>query len=173
MPNRRHSSRRLASSHPANATNSARKDMAKTSRHGISSTPFAPDATIQGVHHVSVQPSTMCGVYTPPLFTPALVERFRHGSRRSCMHFLSALTRGHDVPPPGNRSTRSAADQGIREVDHSRHYHAAGGRRGKERAARHERSSDWRRGAAGSPDPKKDEQQKSPSGAAGSPDPDW
>ena len=29
----------------------------------------------------------------------------------------------------------------------------AGGRRGKERAARHERSSDWRRGAAGSPDP--------------------
>jgi hypothetical protein len=31
--------------------------------------------------------------------------------------------------------------------------HHAGGRRGKERAARHERSSDWRRGAAGSPDP--------------------
>src|SRR5437660_12490223 len=29
----------------------------------------------------------------------------------------------------------------------------AGGRRGKERAARYERSSDWRRGAAGSPDP--------------------
>src|SRR5438094_9040078 len=29
----------------------------------------------------------------------------------------------------------------------------AGGRRGKERAARNERSSDWRRGAAGSPDP--------------------
>jgi len=31
--------------------------------------------------------------------------------------------------------------------------HVAGGRRGKERAARHERSSEWRRGAAGSPDP--------------------
>jgi hypothetical protein len=30
---------------------------------------------------------------------------------------------------------------------------SAGGRRGKERAARNERSSDWRRGAAGSPDP--------------------
>ena len=29
----------------------------------------------------------------------------------------------------------------------------AGGRPGKERAARHERSSDWGRGAAGSPDP--------------------
>src|SRR2546421_549963 len=29
----------------------------------------------------------------------------------------------------------------------------SGGRRGKERAARNERSSDWRRGAAGSPDP--------------------
>ena len=31
----------------------------------------------------------------------------------------------------------------------------AGGRRGKERAVRHERSSDWRRGAASSPDPKR------------------
>ena len=31
--------------------------------------------------------------------------------------------------------------------------HQAGGRRGKERAARNERSSDWRRGAASSPDP--------------------
>src|SRR5437660_6079862 len=29
----------------------------------------------------------------------------------------------------------------------------AGGRRGKERAARYERSSDWGRGAASSPDP--------------------
>src|SRR5438105_2413523 len=38
----------------------------------------------------------------------------------------------------------------------------AGGRRGKERAARYERSSDWRRGAAGSPDPAAHEQNRSP-----------
>jgi hypothetical protein len=42
---------------------------------------------------------------------------------------------------------------------------SAGGRRGKERVARNERSSDWRRGAAGSPDP-------DTLPAAGSPDPD-
>src|ERR1700704_6366618 len=42
-------------------------------------------------------------------------------------------------PDRGNRLARSAPH--------------AGGRRGKERAARHERSGDWRRGAAGSPDP--------------------
>src|SRR6186997_1136734 len=50
--------------------------------------------------------------------------------------------------------------------------HHAGGRRGKERVARHERSSDWRRGAAGSPDPDECEHGSDrPSGAAGSPDP--
>ena len=52
----------------------------------------------------------------------------------------------------GHRFIASACGAEV-EPRHGRSPLHAGGRPGKERVARYERSSDWGRGAAGSPDP--------------------
>jgi hypothetical protein len=47
-----------------------------------------------------------CAPGGQPPFTPALVERLPHRSRRSRHGFLVALTRGHAVAPLGGRAQR-------------------------------------------------------------------
>src|SRR5437879_344077 len=68
---------------------------------------------------------------------------------------------------PNGHAHQGRSLMGIQEVV-AAEGPSAGGRRGKERAARNERSSDWRRGAAGSPDP----DALTANNLAGSPDPD-